>query len=128
MCSISCVRLIVTPQTVDCQVPLSVGFPGKITGVGCHLLLQGIFPTKGLNLHLLHRMHWQADSLALCLLRNQCSKYVTIIKICEKNPEMTFFPFSRFLKSFVGKEIILFQWKQVPVRFCCVVKWYIKLI
>ena len=32
------------------------------------------------------------------------------------------------LKSFVGKEVILFQWNQVPVRFCRVIKWYIKLI
>ena len=30
------------------------------TGVGCHSLLQGIFPTQGLSLGLLH---WQADSL-----------------------------------------------------------------
>ena len=37
-------------------------FPGKNTGVGCHALLQGIFPTQGLNLGLLH---WQADSLPL---------------------------------------------------------------
>ena len=29
-------------------------FPGKNTGVGCHPLLQGIFPTEGLNLGLLH--------------------------------------------------------------------------
>ena len=29
--------------------------PGKNTGVGCHLLLQGIFPTQGLNLGLPHR-------------------------------------------------------------------------
>ena len=35
-------------------------FPGKNTGVGCRFLLQGIFPTQGLNLCLLH---WQADSL-----------------------------------------------------------------
>ena len=28
--------------------------PGKSTGVGCHFLLQGIFPTQGSNLHLLH--------------------------------------------------------------------------
>ena len=28
--------------------------PGKNTGVGCHSLLQGIFPTQGLNLGLLH--------------------------------------------------------------------------
>ena len=27
--------------------------PGKNTGVGCHAVLQGIFPTQGLNLHLL---------------------------------------------------------------------------
>ena len=27
---------------------------GKITGVGCHALLQRIFPTQGLNPHLLH--------------------------------------------------------------------------
>jgi len=29
-------------------------FPGKNTGVGYHLLLQGIFLTQGLNLSLLH--------------------------------------------------------------------------
>ena len=28
-------------------------FPGKNTGVGCHALLQGIFPTQGSNLRLL---------------------------------------------------------------------------
>ena len=28
--------------------------PGKNTGVGCHVLLQGIFPTQGLNPCLLH--------------------------------------------------------------------------
>ena len=36
--------------------------PGKNTGVGCHFLLQGIFPTQGSNLCLLH---WQVDSLPL---------------------------------------------------------------
>ena len=41
-------------------------FPGKNTGVGCHFLLQGIFPTQGSNPHLLH---WQADSLLLNHLR-----------------------------------------------------------
>ena len=28
--------------------------PGKSTGVGCRFLLQGIFPTQGWNLGLLH--------------------------------------------------------------------------
>ena len=38
--------LFVTPWTVARQAPLSVGFPGKNTGLGCHFLLQGIFPTQ----------------------------------------------------------------------------------
>ena len=37
-------------------------FPGKNTGVGCHFLLQGIFPTQESNPHLLHS---QTDSLLL---------------------------------------------------------------
>ena len=36
--------------------------PGKNPGVGCHALLQGIFPTQGPNQRLLH---WQKDSLPL---------------------------------------------------------------
>ena len=36
--------------------------PGKNTGVGCHALLKGTFPTQGLNLVLLQ---WQAGSLLL---------------------------------------------------------------
>ena len=43
-------------------------FPGKNTGVGCHFLLQGIFPTQGSNLPLLCLLHWWADSLLLSLL------------------------------------------------------------
>ena len=36
--------------------------PGKHTRMGCHSLLQGIFPTHGSKLHLLH---WQMGSLSL---------------------------------------------------------------
>ena len=43
---------------------------GKNTGVGCHFLLQGIFPTLGSNPCLLHLLHWQADSLPLELPGN----------------------------------------------------------
>ena len=32
-------------------------FPGKNTGVSCHFLLQGIIPTQGSNLSLLHLLH-----------------------------------------------------------------------
>ena len=50
----SLVWLCATVWTVAHQAPLSMGFPGKNTGVGCHALLQGIFLTQGLNLRLLH--------------------------------------------------------------------------
>ena len=48
---------------VDCRLPESRDSPGKNTGVGCHALLQGIFPTQGSNLHLLCLLHWQVGSL-----------------------------------------------------------------
>ena len=37
----------------------------SITGVGYHFLLQGIFPTQGLNWSLLCLLQWQAGSLPL---------------------------------------------------------------
>ena len=46
---------------MDCGPPGS-SVHGKNTGVCCRFLLQGIFPTQGLNLHLLY---WQPDSLPL---------------------------------------------------------------
>ena len=53
-CTLSYVWLFATPWTVAHQAPLSMGFPSKNTGVGHHFLLQGIFPTQGWNLGLLH--------------------------------------------------------------------------
>ena len=38
------------PTMVACQTPLTMGFPGKNTGKGCHFLLQGIFPDLGIEL------------------------------------------------------------------------------
>ena len=61
---LSHVWLLAAPWTVALQAPLSMpwDFPGKNTGVGCHFLFPGIFPTQGSNLCVLH---WQADSLPL---------------------------------------------------------------
>ena len=39
---------------MDCCQPGPWVFPGKNTGVVCHFLLQGIFPTQGSNLGLPH--------------------------------------------------------------------------
>ena len=36
------------------RLPFPWEFPGKNTGMGCHFLLQGIFPIQGSNLGLLH--------------------------------------------------------------------------
>ena len=53
--SLSRVWLLATPCTVAHQAPLSMGILQAFsTGVGCHFLLQRIFPTQELNLGLLH--------------------------------------------------------------------------
>ena len=56
------VRLFATPWTLAHQAPLSMGFSRQEYWSGLHFLLQGIFPTQGLNSSLLH---WHVDSLPL---------------------------------------------------------------
>ena len=53
VCVLSHVQLFVTPWTAAHQVLCARNFPGKNTGVGCHFLLQGIFPAQGSKLRLL---------------------------------------------------------------------------
>jgi len=67
--------------------------PGKNTRVSCHALLQGIFPTQGLNPRLLCLQHWQASSLLLVppaksflpyhieVLRTQCHWVLITLEI-----------------------------------------------
>ena len=61
--SLQSCQLCATPWTVAHQTACPWGSPGKNTGVGCHALLQGTFPTQGLNPRLLCLLHWQAGSL-----------------------------------------------------------------
>ena len=51
------VWLCATLWTVACELLCPWYSPGKNTGVGCHSLLHGIFPTQGLNQCLLHLLH-----------------------------------------------------------------------
>ena len=46
---------------MDCSLPGSSvqEFSRKDARVGCHFLLHGIFPTQGLNPHLLCLLHWR---------------------------------------------------------------------
>ena len=62
VCVLSHVRLFAVPWTVPTRLLRPWASPGKSTGVGCHLLLQGTFLTHGSNLRLFHLLHWQADS------------------------------------------------------------------
>ena len=53
---------------MDCSLPgpsVHGDPPGKNTGVGCHVLLQGTFLTQGSNLCPLHLLHWQAGTSPL---------------------------------------------------------------
>ena len=66
VCAQSCLTLC---DFMDCSLSGSSVhgiFSGKNTGVDCHFLLQGIFPTQGLNPFLLCLLLWQVDPLPLC--------------------------------------------------------------
>ena len=64
MCTQSCPTL--QPQGLyPTRILFPWDSPGKNTGMGCHFLLQRIFPTQGSNPCLLYLLHWQVDSLPL---------------------------------------------------------------
>ena len=54
----------------------------KNTLVGRHLLLQGIFLTQGLNLHLLRLGHWQTDILHLSHMTYSSVNYMYHVVHC----------------------------------------------
>ena len=71
----------VTSWTVACQVPRSTGIlQARILGVGCHALLQGIFPAQGLNLRFLRLLHCQVGSLPLAPPRKPM--YILYVRVC----------------------------------------------
>ena len=59
----SCIWLFENLRTEPARLFYPQDSPGKSIGVGFHTLLQGIFPTQGLNLSLLCLLHWQVGSL-----------------------------------------------------------------
>ena len=87
-------------------------FPGKNTRAGCHFLLQGIFPTQGLNLGLLY-CRW-----ILYQVSHQCKCYVTIIcKYVAAQANLNFL-FRNFLKEL--KKIFFFvcSWLNLRIITC----------
>ena len=66
VCVLSCFHHVPLCDPMDHGLPSLLcrwDSPGKKTGVDCHAVLQGIFPTQGLNPSCLHHMHWQEGSL-----------------------------------------------------------------
>ena len=77
--SLNPIQLFATAWTVTCQVPLSRGFTRQEYWVGCHFLLQGIFPTQGSNSCLRHCRQ------ILYLLSHQETAYLILRSIWKKN-------------------------------------------
>ena len=68
VCMLNCfshVWLFATPWNGPARLHYPWDSPGRNTGVGCHVLLQGIFQTQGLNPRLSYFLHWQAGFLPL---------------------------------------------------------------
>ena len=59
--------------------------PGKNTGVGCHFLLQRIFPAQGLNLYLLcyrwSLYHWATNGVDMVMIWQIRRKYQNTISV-----------------------------------------------
>ena len=83
MCTCSVVPNSLRPPT---RLVCPWNFSGKNIGVGCHFLLQGMFPTQGSNLHLLHLLHWQAGSPPLAPPRKPSINYT--ISLCVHIPSL----------------------------------------
>ena len=60
-----------TPRTVAHQVPLSMRFSRQEYWKGLPFPTPWDLPDPGSNPHLLHLLHWQADSLPLCPRKTQ---------------------------------------------------------
>ena len=63
-------------DSVDCSPPRLLcpwDFPGKNIGMGCHFLLQGIFPTQGSNPHFLPWQNTIQPSIS-CFCSNQSNR------------------------------------------------------
>ena len=74
-------------------------FPDKNTGMGCHFLLQGIFPIQGSNLCFLSLLRWQADSLPLSHSETQFRMYPVLNILSLLKLSFVTLPLSCFLAS-----------------------------
>ena len=87
--------------------------PGKNTGVDCHFLLQGIFPTQGSNPCILHPLQQQADSLPLGHLGSNKIKifYLNVRRLFSyQAPALIFFlNWSKYLNKSLFKDYLILK-------------------
>ena len=74
--------LSLDPMDCSRQAPLFVGFSRQEHWSGCLAILQGIFPTQGLDPGLLHLLHWQAGFLITSATR-EAQQQQASINVCE---------------------------------------------
>ena len=77
VCVLGCARLFVTPWTVASQAPVSIELPEEYWS-GLPFPSPGDFPAQGLNLHVLHLLHWQADSSPVCPVYGCCWNMIAL--------------------------------------------------
>ena len=75
--SLSHVRPSATPGLQPSRLLCPWDFPGENTGMGCHFLLQGIFPTQGSNL-----LHLCTGRQILCHYATWEALMVALVKPC----------------------------------------------
>ena len=81
---LSCARLFVTPWTIACQAPPSVGFSRQEYWNGLPFPTPVNLPDPGIEPRFSAYRHWQADSLPL---HHVGSPHVYILYITHSNPQ-----------------------------------------
>ena len=113
---------------MDCSLPSSSvhgDSPGKNTGVGCHLLLQGTFQTQGLNLHLLCLLHWQVGSLPFMPpIRHFKFHMIVPVNCCwSETLKFSGWTSGTFLRLKCSGDFTRTGWFQMPSLLCLAIIW-----
>ena len=108
--------------------------PAENTGVGCHFLFLGIFPTQGSNPCLLCLLHWQVGSLLLCYLGSP--RWLMVIQYTKGHLTPNTDLLWKSLHCFHEDGVLLGNWGECPHWCsCCLWKgswlwapWYYSLL
>ena len=95
-------------------------FQGKNIGVGCHFLLQEIFPAQGSSSHLLLLLHWQVHSLPLSPQEDtySCLEFLMLQTMIGRLKQLPTTPSSICFHVCEGGDLQL-RWKSnIPTSRC----------